>query len=221
MTLLFSTASMQAATAEDYSNVIYIKDAKVKKGGTIELPVYLKNTDYAVKSFQFSIALPEGVSFVSTDDGYARTIIPSGWTSTASTKAGQSSNTALVLGYYVSASNLAIPQGGDAKVMTLTLQASADATGVNDIIITPTKLTDGSNTGHSFSNVSLTSSLSILPLGDVNGDGKVSIADLPILIAILNGATDTYGTANLDGDADVDLDDVNALINMLLEVTNE
>ena len=53
-------------------------------------------------------------------------------------------------------------------------------------------------------------------VGDVNGDGEVSIADLNVLIGIIldNGFT---AAADVDADGEVGIADVNVLINLILE----
>ena len=55
--------------------------------------------------------------------------------------------------------------------------------------------------------------------GDVNGDGKVDVIDVNILINIMlgNDSADNYnGRANVDGEGIVDVADVNAVINIML-----
>lgn len=52
-------------------------------------------------------------------------------------------------------------------------------------------------------------------LGDVNGDGEVTIADVSALIDLLvTGETTTAG--DLNGDGEINIADINALIDMLL-----
>lgn len=54
--------------------------------------------------------------------------------------------------------------------------------------------------------------------GDLNNDGTFSVGDLAKLIAILNGkATDTNGTADVNGDGEVNDADVQALEDLLLD----
>lgn len=56
--------------------------------------------------------------------------------------------------------------------------------------------------------------------GDVYVDGRISIADLSQTVAIVRGdATDTYGTADVDGSGAVDGDDVKALRDKILNVS--
>ena len=56
--------------------------------------------------------------------------------------------------------------------------------------------------------------------GDLNGDGKVDITDVNLVINILLGIEDTpadVDAADLDGNGAVDIADVNLLINIILE----
>ena len=57
-------------------------------------------------------------------------------------------------------------------------------------------------------------------VGDLNGDGKVDVADVNICINIIleiNTDPDTIALADLSGDGKVDVSDVNAMINIILE----
>ena len=53
-------------------------------------------------------------------------------------------------------------------------------------------------------------------LGDLNGDGKVDIADVNAVINIMLGKADMIPAADLNGDGKVDIADVNAVINIML-----
>ena len=52
--------------------------------------------------------------------------------------------------------------------------------------------------------------------GDVNGDGKVEIDDVNALINILLGKAEATAAANVDGVGGIDVQDVNVLINIIL-----
>ena len=59
------------------------------------------------------------------------------------------------------------------------------------------------------------------PAGDVDGDGKVNIDDVTILIdAVLSGDTDiiSYESADLNANGGLDIDDITALIDILLHI---
>ena len=55
--------------------------------------------------------------------------------------------------------------------------------------------------------------------GDINGDNKVDVSDVNIIINIMLGkaqASDYPGSANVNNDTQVDVSDVNAVINIML-----
>ena len=55
------------------------------------------------------------------------------------------------------------------------------------------------------------------PIGDVNLDGQVTIADVTALVNIILGkATDQYGVADINDDEQVTIADVTALVNIIL-----
>ena len=60
-----------------------------------------------------------------------------------------------------------------------------------------------------------------LPVGDVDGDGKVDVSDVNAVINIIlktKDTTDFVGNPDVDGDGKVDVSDVNAIINIILKV---
>ncbi len=55
------------------------------------------------------------------------------------------------------------------------------------------------------------------PVGDVNGDGEVTIADVNMLIDIILGAEDnSEGRSDVNGDGEVGIADVNSVIDIIL-----
>lgn len=63
----------------------------------------------------------------------------------------------------------------------------------------------------------------VLLIGDVNGDGSISIADVTALVNIVLGRTAEYDetVADVNGDGSVSVADVTALVNQILGKTNE
>ena len=53
-------------------------------------------------------------------------------------------------------------------------------------------------------------------VGDINGDGKVDIADVNAIINMMLGKVEAVPAADLNGDGNVDISDVNAIINLML-----
>lgn len=63
----------------------------------------------------------------------------------------------------------------------------------------------------------------VLLIGDVNGDGSISIADVTALVNIVLGRTAEFDekVADVNGDGSVSVADVTALVNLILGKTNE
>ncbi|MBO4871516.1 MAG: hypothetical protein J5565_05990 [Muribaculaceae bacterium] len=61
----------------------------------------------------------------------------------------------------------------------------------------------------------------VVVVGDVDGDGKVDVSDVNVIINVIleqNTDPDTKLKADLDGDGKVDVSDVNKAINLILEL---
>ena len=53
-------------------------------------------------------------------------------------------------------------------------------------------------------------------LGDVNGDGQVDISDVNAVINMMLGKVDKVDAADINGDGNIDISDVNSVINIML-----
>jgi hypothetical protein len=61
-------------------------------------------------------------------------------------------------------------------------------------------------------------------VGDVDGDGKVDVTDVNIVVNIILGkdnAANYNGRADVNGADGVDVSDVNAIVNIILGKTNQ
>ena len=54
------------------------------------------------------------------------------------------------------------------------------------------------------------------PVGDVNGDGMVDVADVNLIINIMLGQMASTDMADVDGNGTIDVADVNTVINLML-----
>lgn len=56
--------------------------------------------------------------------------------------------------------------------------------------------------------------------GDINGDGKVDVTDVNLVINMMLGKVEYAAVADINADGRVDVSDVNAIINLMLGITN-
>lgn len=143
---LFAAVTSYAATAADYTDIVYAKDVKASLGGTVEVPIYLKNASYAVKSLQFSMELPEGISFVeeeSVGHKFTKNALTNNWTISFRTKDGEAANTGLAMMSYQNDAVTTIATG-DVEVFKIHLQVAANiSAGTKNIIMKGITLTAG------------------------------------------------------------------------------
>jgi hypothetical protein len=52
--------------------------------------------------------------------------------------------------------------------------------------------------------------------GDVNGDGDVDIADVNAVIDIITGVDDPVDTADVNGDGEITIGDMNAVVDIIV-----
>lgn len=97
--LLVSLMLVVPALAAPTDGYVYSIDVSTKPGEEIDLPIALKSTENNIKSFQFNITLPDGLSFVSDSKKYMYNLVPdySNWVVNHATETGAPSNTALVM----------------------------------------------------------------------------------------------------------------------------
>jgi len=161
LVLVFFTSIASFAAAGD--NVIYFKDVTGAPGEIVELPVFLKNPDFNVKSLQFNVELPEGVSFVD-DEGsylYRKSGLGDKWSVTANTVKGQPTNTALVAIYYDKDATTTIAKG-DQELITISLKIADNAAeGDKNIAIKATTIVEENVTEHTDADYSANSKLTV------------------------------------------------------------
>lgn len=149
--LLVSLMLVVPSWAQEETSALYVYAENVSAlvGDEVELPIVLKNT-CNVKSFEFVITIPSGVSFVEKGAGLKFTKVNediSDWVITASNING-STQVARILGYYVSGSDLSI-KSGESTLLSLTLSADEDLVSEGaEIQITEQVFTDADGKEH-------------------------------------------------------------------------
>ena len=149
-----SVMCMSVRAAVDDSNVIYSKAINAHPTDAIEIPVYLNNKNYGVKSLQFTIVLPDGMSFVSDETNYKFTktdALNDDWTVTARTKKGEDSHSAIVMVYNTNDDAAVLPVA-DKEILSLSVKVDDDmALGDYNVTIKSVTLTSADNTEYTYS----------------------------------------------------------------------
>lgn len=198
MCVCFGLLQAKADTYTDNKdNTIYISDVSVKAGNQIALKVNMKN-NVQISGFQFDLLLPEGVTVDSSIDTFGDLAInasicgtrvnPNKFTFSASLPDGDSNRHLTVL-CYATNTNVMV---GDGEVATITLNVANNVSaGDYDLIlrnVVVSNITDTyDNSKDIISKLSITGGSSSILKGDINEDGKVDIEDVTALINIILG----------------------------------
>lgn len=162
--LLVSLMLVVPALAAPTDGYVYSKDVSAILGEEFDLPIAIKNTEFKVKSFQFNITLPDGLSFASNSEGYKATLESdySNWVVNHATEEGAPSNTALVLVSCQKDRTTCIDKG-DHVVLYLGIKVDKDADLTNSKITLSKEtvtLEDGTETTPLTSGETITSTVS-------------------------------------------------------------
>ena len=188
-----------------YNNRLYLQDAEAEAGQTITVPVYLENAN-TVTGIQFDVYLPDG--FQLTD----------------ATAGNRLSSNAMVMknaysGYtrvmVMTMSGNVVDAAGEGVICNLEVKVPASANGQYQVSTQNSQVAIGSTITLENSTANITVTGNGLT-GDVNGDGKLSIADVTELINYLLSGETPPAAADVNGDGKISIADVTELINMLL-----
>lgn len=177
---------------DDPNNILYFENVKGPAGGQIKLSINLRNTE-DITSYQTEIYLPEGITadYQVNDKGKIRIASISqergdaaDFTFSSSFPEEGSYNRVNVLCYSTDGTTF---YGNEGEVATLTLNVDPSVA-VGDYTITYKNVVVSNNKDTYRQSNDLTSIVSIEEADlkyDVNGDGKVDIADLTSLVNYL------------------------------------
>ncbi len=221
----------QEATAPAY---ITFSQAVLPQGGTGEMEVYYQtDAANAFKAFQIDVPLPEGITIENVEMAQPLpleniekgTYASLGENNYDATKkffatANNKSDKSVVIGFQTG--SVTFPASSEPTLLcTLTLKATEDVTTDYTGYSSPTdyiELTDANTTLKTSAEQTL--NIKVFKKGDVNGDGKLNIADVVCLINYLNGLTNpvfykSMANVNQSIDNKINIADVVSLINIL------
>ena len=201
-------------------NAIYMNPVTTIAGAKgVTLPIRLKNKEVA-KGYQFDLELPEGVSVSTTSSGVGISLVSDRHNGHSLMNSSPAANTYRVLVFSASGTSLS---GNDGVVVNVSVDVSSGLSqgeyAVNIKNVSLSTLGEGS----------LDQDIELVPtvskvvlaegiLGDVNHDGRVTIADVTSLVNIILGtsASSDKNKADVNGDGRVTIADVTSLVNIIL-----
>lgn len=207
-----SPSNAAMTRAGEVTDAIIVDDMSVWAGDNCTLTVSLKNSQ-ATNAYSFDLVLPEGVSIVQDSDGeyvYELSERHNGHMSTINCIGNNTYSFAIL-----SLQSKEV-KGNDGAICTFKLKVADTAGGKQPVIIKNAKysLTSGA------SKVTLpesTGQLTIKKLGDANGDGDVTDADVEAVAKHIMGQTPTgfdEEAADVNGDKVVNVADIVEIVKM-------
>ncbi len=201
-------AAMVVALGAAATDRFYIQDFTIAPGDTCTVNIMLDN-EMAYTAFQSDLYLPDGLTAMnfaltdrkSTNHSFTATVLPDGGIR--------------LLSYSL---NLKTYSGNSGALVTFDVIASENFEGPVVISLRNSLFTTVAGIEVPFDDESCTVTLKpTVIVGDVNGDGNVTISDVTALIdLLLGGGTINNLAADCNGDTNVTISDVTALIDYLL-----
>ena len=191
---------------EDFSNVLEVSDMVVDHGAFAELPVNMTNQD-KITAVEFDLEMPSGFKLLSCslterkgDHGinYA-----------------QSENGSYHVTIFSLSSSVFTGSTGD----LFTLHLLADSLGQHIIAVKNVELSTNDGDKRTPQDISASVTICDIPIGDVNGDGEVTITDaVSIVNHRLNRTPVRFisAAADLNADNEITITDAVRIVNMIL-----
>lgn len=200
-------------------NVMFCEDFGAVPSATVTLPIQLTNAE-AIQGFEFKLVLPEGVSVQADGDGKLLATL----TDRVSTQGLEGANQGNGVYQFVFTSTARIQGNSGAVVNIPIVVADNVAVGQYDVIVKDVELVKyGSSSQIHHSDRTATLTIKEMTLGDVNGDGRISVADAISIINYVLGRTPVsfiLVAADVNGDNDITLADAVATVDKILEGGN-
>ena len=177
----------------------------------------LDNGDEKVSAFQFDLTLPEGVSLAENGSGFACTLADRCGGMRVRVVKNQEHRYSL-MAFFLDYNKFI--EGTSGPIVTLTLKAEeglseGDLEGVLDNIV----LTNLNYDVLKVAPVTFPITISEHPMGDVNHDGDVNVADVMMTVGVILGQTVAgfhFENADMNGDGSLNITDVMGIVDIVL-----
>ncbi len=213
---------------EKENNALYVDDASALVGSDFTLSVKLRN-ELDIEGFGFDLVLPSGMSVVTDAEGKPMVSLSEERTTSARTntfevrKLANSLND--VIRVVAASSNGSAISAGDGEVCQVRVRVG---TGMKEgkyyAQLVNASLADSEARSHEVEQQSFTITVLSLNLGDANGDGNVTVADMTAIAHHVMGRTPegfSAKAADANGDGQVNVADYTAVAHLLLYGTIE
>lgn len=196
-------------------NVMYCEDFGAVQGATVTLPIQLKNAD-AIQGFEFELALPEGVSVEADENGKLQGTLTERVGTTGLEGALQPNGNYKFV--FTSTNRILETEGA---VVNVPIAVAEDvAIGTYDVVVKNVELVKyGTSVQIHHGDRTAKLTINAMTMGDVNGDGRISVADAIAIINYVLGRTPVsfiIKAADVNGDGDISLADAVAVVDIIL-----
>ena len=197
-------------------NAIYVEETEARIGGTMDIPVMLKNS-YPVRGFQFKLELPEGATINSWALSSGR--MPSGATESDKIATQKIDGNTIAIACSLNYGDATFT-GNDGEIATVNVTFAEDMEeGRYPIYLTGCDVTTADGVDEDLSDIKATLVLEDYLPGDANGDGKVRIGDATaILNYIVGNVSNNFQVkaADTNGDGRIRIGDATAVLNLIV-----
>ncbi len=197
-------------------NAIYVDQTESRIGGTMDIPVMLKNS-YPVRGFQFKLELPEGATINSWALSSGR--MPSGATESDKIATQKIDGNTIAIACSLNYGDATFT-GNDGEIATVNVTFAEDMEeGRYPIYLTGCDVTTADGVDEDLSDIKATLVLEDYLPGDANGDGKVRIGDATaILNYIVGNVSNNFQmkAADTNGDGRIRIGDATAVLNLIV-----
>ena len=194
---------------DDMLNMLVMSDSLVEHGAWIDFPVSMNNQEQ-ITAAEFDLQVPNGVKLLSCSmterkNGHEINFVQNG-------------NNYHVTIFSLTSSSI---DGNEGELLSLKLLAGAEG-GLN-LTIKNIELSTKEGERRNPPDVSATVTINDIPLGDVNGDGEVTITDA---VSIVNHRLDRTpvrfisAAADLNADNEITITDAVKIVNMILSTNS-
>ena len=222
-TLLLSAAPMLAQ--DQYDNILYIEDTEALVDSELTLSVKMKNSVDA-EGFAFDLILPYGMEVVTDADGNPMASLSEERTTARRT---DTFGVAFLTAYrgnravrvIAASTNGAAITAGDGEVCTVRIHVPKNyMDGKYRVVLSNISISDTEARSHDVLQMPFIINVRDLSLGDANGDGKVTVADLIAIAHYVMGyppVSFSVRAADVNQDYKVNVADYVAVVHIINE----